>query len=196
MTSEVEIAARNLAGGPDPRRAQADRLAPGAVEAIVNASHSDPFAVLGPHQVGPDRWEIRAMAPDAQAIDVLDWSGTHVLAAMERRHAAGFFVAGIKSAERPGYRLRVQTAHGTHIRVDPYSYGPILSNQELGHIRDVGSDAPYRVLGAHPRRVGEIEGFLFAVWAPNAQRVSVVGDFNNWDGRTHPLRLRHQIGVW
>jgi len=115
---------------------------------------------------------------------------------MERRHEAGFFVARVKASERPGYRLRVQTVHGTGVRVDPYSYGPILSNQELGEIRAIGSDAPYRVLGAHLRQVGEIAGFLFAVWAPSAQGVSVVGDFNDWDGRAHPMRLRHQAGIW
>jgi len=196
MTTEIEMAAKSLESGADPGRAQADRLAPGAVEAIVNARHSDPFAVLGPHQVAPDQWEVRAMVPDAQAIEVLDWSGSRTVATMERRHEAGFFVARVKASERPGYRLRVQTVHGTGVRVDPYSYGPILSNQELGEIRAIGSDAPYRVLGAHLRQVGEIAGFLFAVWAPSAQRVSVVGDFNDWDGRAHPMRLRHQAGIW
>jgi 1,4-alpha-glucan branching enzyme len=196
MTTEIEIAAKSLAGAPDPRRAAADRLARGDIEAIVDASHADPFAVLGPHQVGPKEWEIRAMVPEAQAIDVLDWGGGRTLATMERRHEAGFFVAKVTGSERPGYRLRVETAHGSGVRVDPYSYGPILSNQELGDMRNVGSDAPYRVLGAHRRQVGEVAGFLFAVWAPSARRVGVVGDFNHWDGRAHPMRLRHQAGIW
>jgi 1,4-alpha-glucan branching enzyme len=196
MTTEIEIAAKSLEGRADAGRAKGDRLPPGAIDAIVNASHSDPFAVLGPHEVAAGQWEVRALVPNAPVIDLLDWSGTKTLAPMERRHEAGFFVGRVKAAERPGYRLRVQTGHGTSVRVDPYSYGPILSNQELGQIRDVGSEAHFHVLGAHRRQIGEVEGFLFAVWAPTAQRVSVVGDFNDWDGRAHPMRLRHQAGVW
>ncbi|HEX2135792.1 MAG TPA: 1,4-alpha-glucan branching protein GlgB, partial [Microvirga sp.] len=196
MTSEVEIAAKSIDARAQARRAHDDRLVPGAVEAIVNASHADPFAVLGPHEVGPGQWEIRAMVPNAVAIDVLDWSGARTLATMERRHQAGFFLARLKAGERPGYRLRIETGHGTSVRVDPYSYGPILSNQELWQTRDVGSDAHFRILGAHQRQVGDVQGFLFAVWAPTAQRVSVVGDFNDWDGRAHPMRLRHNAGVW
>jgi 1,4-alpha-glucan branching enzyme len=196
MTTEVEIAAKTAGARTDRSRTKIVRLGADAVDAIVHARHTDPFAVLGPHEIGPGRWEIRAMIPDARMIEVLAWDGVTFLATMERRHEAGFFVGVVNSDQRPGYRLRVETAHDVAVRYDPYSYGPIISNQELSQIGDVGSDAHYRILGAHRRTVGEVQGFLFSVWAPTAQRVSVVGDFNNWDGRAHPMRLRHHAGVW
>jgi 1,4-alpha-glucan branching enzyme len=196
MTTEVEIAARTAGNRSGKNRSKADRLDPHAVDAIVNGQHRDPFAVLGPHQVGPDLWEIRAMVPGAQGIDVLAWDRDTVLATMERCHEAGFFAARLMSDQRPGYRLRVEHVEGIEIRHDPYSFGPILGDQDLSRIRDVGSDAPYRILGAHETVVGDVQGFLVAVWAPTARQVSIVGDFNSWDGRSHPMRLRHSIGVW
>jgi len=167
-----------------------------AIEAILQARHGDPFAVLGPHQVLPGRWEVRAMLPEALAVDILSPNGSDVLASMERRHESGFFVAPLTAEERPFYRLRLRTAQGESVRYDPYSFGPILSGDDLRQMRDVGSDAHYRMLGAHPVEVGGIPGFRFTVWAPTARRVSVIGDFNRWDGRVHPMRLRHDVGVW
>ncbi|MFC4171475.1 1,4-alpha-glucan branching protein GlgB [Microvirga sp. GCM10011540] len=196
MTSEVEIAAKTAGDRTDKGRMTASRLSGDAIDAVVNARHPDPFAVLGPHEVAPGQWEIRAMIPTARSIEVLPWEGDAVLSTMERRHEAGFFVGRLEASRRPGYRLRVETGDGVAVRYDPYSYGPIMSDQDLVQIRDVGSDAHYRLLGAHSITVGGIEGFLFTVWAPTAQRVSVVGDFNEWDGRAHPMRLRHHAGVW
>ncbi len=196
MTTEVEIAARTAGARADKSRGRIERLAPEAVEAIVHGQHRDPFAVLGPHPVGDGLWEIRAMVPHAHAVDVLSWSSDAVLATMERRHDAGFFAAQVRAEERPGYRLRVQGPGGVEVRHDPYSYGPIISDQDLTRIRDVGSDAPYRVLGAHQATIGDVQGFLFAVWAPTARQISIVGDFNAWDGRAHPMRMRHSAGVW
>jgi 1,4-alpha-glucan branching enzyme len=148
MTTEVEIAARTAGARADKGRDRIERLAPQAVEAIAHGRHRDPFAVLGPHRVGDGLWEIRAMVPHARAVDVLSWNSDAVLATMERRHDAGFFTAQVKAEERPGYRLRVEGPGGVEVRHDPYSYGPIVSDQDLSQIRDVGSDAPYRVLGA------------------------------------------------
>ncbi|HEY8381041.1 MAG TPA: 1,4-alpha-glucan branching protein GlgB [Microvirga sp.] len=196
MTTEIEIAAKTGETPAARGRAKPAALAREAIDAIVEARHADPFAVLGPHEVAPGRWEIRAMLPHAAGAELLGFDGVTVLAPMERRHEAGFFVGTIKADQRPGYRLRIDGPSGSEVRIDPYSYGPILSNEELSHTRDVGSDAHYRVLGAHPRQVGEVQGFLFCVWAPTAQRVSVIGDFNRWDGRAHPMRLRHHAGVW
>jgi 1,4-alpha-glucan branching enzyme len=196
MTTEVEIAARTAGARADKNRGKIERLAPQAVEAIAHGQHRDPFAVLGPHPVGDGLWEIRAMVPHAHAVDVLSWSSDAVLATMERRHDAGFFTAQVRAEERPGYRLRVAGPGGVEVRHDPYSYGPIISDQDLTRIRDVGSDAPYRVLGAHQATIGDVRGFLFAVWAPTARQISIVGDFNAWDGRAHPMRMRHSAGVW
>ena len=136
------------------------------------------------------------MIPRALAVEVLDADGASVLAPMERRNDAGFFVATVKSEERPWYRLRFETPHGTFVRYDPYSFGPILDDESLASVGDVGSEAPYHVLGAHCRTVGSVDGFLFTVWAPSARRVNLIGDFNDWDGRAHPMRLRYPSGIW
>jgi 1,4-alpha-glucan branching enzyme len=167
-----------------------------AIAALLEARHPDPFDLLGPHEVEPGKWEIRTFLPAARSVTIEAHDRSRTLAQAERRHDAGFFIARLDSAERPYYRLRIETPHGEVIRWDPYSFGRILAEEDLGKIRDVGSDAHYRLLGAHRRRVGEVEGFLFTVWAPNARRVSVVGDFNNWDGRVYPMRLRHSAGIW
>ncbi|MBM6593274.1 1,4-alpha-glucan branching protein GlgB [Microvirga pudoricolor] len=201
MTTEIKIAARNAVdrNRSDDRKSghvQSGHVQPEAIHAIVNASHRDPFSVLGPHPVGQGRWEIRVMVPGAEAIDLVAPDGSAVLLSMDRRHQAGFFTATVESEDRPWYRLHVLTPHGWELRYDPYAYLPILTNPELTHIRDVGSDAHYRILGAHRRVLGGIEGFLFAVWAPNARQVSIIGEFNDWDGRAHPMRLRHDGGIW
>ena len=170
-------------------------ISAGAIEAIVNADHGDPFGVLGPHKVATGLWEVRAMLPQARTAAVVTRDG-QVLAAMERRHEAGFFVARFQSRSRPSYRLRIENAGGTRVVTDPYSFGPVLAGQDLERARHVGDDALYHSLGAHRAVVDGVHGFLFAVWAPNARRVAVVGDFNDWDGRRHPMRVRHEGGAW
>src|SRR4051812_2774853 len=91
-------------------------VSPEAVEAILQARHGDPFAVLGPHPILAGRWEIRAMLPEALAVDILSPDGSVVLATMERRHEAGFFVAPLTADERPFYRLRIRTPRGDSLR--------------------------------------------------------------------------------
>jgi len=191
MPKSAAMAETKQSGGPDRVG-----VPPEAIAAILQARHGDPFAVLGPHQVRTGEWEIRALLPEAEAVEVLSPDGATVLGAMMRRHEAGFFVASVRADDRPFYRLRIKTPHGETLRYDPYSFGPILSGEDLRQIRDVGSDAHYRLLGAHQVDVGGIQGFRFTVWAPTARRVSVVGDFNRWDGRVNPMRLRHDAGVW
>ncbi len=184
---------------PSPERAEArsklTTLAADAIEAIVSARHGDPFAVLGHHETAPGLWEIRAMLPQASRAVLVSADGKRTLAPMERVHAAGLFVGAVRSEAAPRYRLAIDTAEGSAIIVDPYAFGTILDDATLAGLRAVGSDAPYRVLGAHHATIDGVHGFLFAVWAPNAQRVSVVGDFNGWDGRRHPMRDRHDTGV-
>jgi 1,4-alpha-glucan branching enzyme len=166
------------------------------IEALLHARHGNPFGILGPHEISKGRWEIRVFLPGVQAVEVVSPDGSTSIAQMERRHEAGFFVACLDSQERPFYRLRIRTPQGESLRYDPYSFGPLLGTDELRQAREVGSDAHFRVLGAHRISVGGIDGYRFAVWAPTARRVSVIGDFNGWDGRVHPMRLRHDAGVW
>ncbi|ACS39691.1 1,4-alpha-glucan branching protein GlgB [Methylorubrum extorquens] len=172
------------------------KLSNEALAAVVNASHGDPFDVLGPHEIAAGLWEIRAVLPEARIATVVGPNGKRVIAPMERTHEAGFFTARFSSRARPKYRLRLETENEVVVRDDPYRFRPILTDEGLLGIAAVGSDAVYENLGAHRTVVDGVTGFIFAVWAPNARRVSVVGDFNAWDGRRHPMRLRHNVGVW
>ncbi|WFT83723.1 1,4-alpha-glucan branching protein GlgB [Methylobacterium sp. CB376] len=158
------------------------------------AGHGDPFAVLGPHEVSPGRWEVRAVLPEARAAALILGEAR---IEMERRHPAGFFVGAFAHEGRPDYRIAVEAWDNTErLRRDPYEFGTTLNQAEIGLLRDVGNDAVQRVLGGQADTIGGVPGFRFAVWAPNARRVSVVGDFNDWDGRRHPMRLWHDGGVW
>src|SRR5215204_918273 len=165
-----------------------------AVAAIVAAEHGDPFGVLGPHEVAPGVWEVRAMLPEASAASVTLDAGVAI--PMEKRHDAGFFVARFEAPSRPNYRLSLEIGGRTVAREDTYRFGGCLTDEDIAALRDVGGDAVYRKLGAQTATLSGVAGFNFAVWAPNARRVSVIGDFNDWDGRRHPMRLRHAGGVW
>lgn len=167
-----------------------------AIEAIVGGRHGDPFGFLGPHKVAKGQWEIRAFLPDASRAVIVSTDGKKMLTQMERIDPAGFFVAQVEGADRPRYRIEIDTAAGSVVREDAYRFEPTLDDTALSATTAVGSDAPFRVLGVHQVTSDGVDGFRFAVWAPNAQRVSVVGDFNDWDGRCHPMRLRHSVGVW
>lgn len=163
------------------------------VDALVRAEHGDPFAILGPHADG-DGLVIRAYLPNALGVEVLDRSGANALGSMEQGQVPGFFVTRLLHPQP--YLLRIRWAGGEQITEDPYSFGPQLGEIDMhlfseGNHREIG-----RVFGAQVAEVDGVSGVRFAVWAPNARRVSVVGDFNGWDGRRHPMRLRFPSGVW
>jgi 1,4-alpha-glucan branching enzyme len=172
-------------------KASADRV----IEDLAGARHSDPFAVLGPHP-DKDGVLIRVIQPRAEAVAVLVPDREPV--PMERRDAAGIFEARLEGGGSvPDYRLRVTYPGGYEADVDdPYRYGRVIGDYDLYLFGEGNHTRVYDKFGAHPMRVGETEGAHFAVWSPNAQRVSVVGDFNDWDGRTHPMRSLGSSGVW
>ena len=164
-------------------------LNPGAIEAIVNARHGDPFAILGPHE-----GSVRAFIPGADSVTVVDRDTGLAAAHLQRIHPAGFF-AGTVGAHGP-YLLRIGQGAASWETEDPYSFPPILGDLDI-HLLAEGRHLDFgRTLGAHPAELEGVAGVRFAVWAPNAQRVSVVGDFNEWDGRRHPMRKRHGPGMW
>ncbi len=168
-------------------------IAEADARALVRAEHSDPFAVLGLHR-SADTWVVRAYLPDALAVDVIDAGTGLSLAAMTQPQVPGLFVAAVPSAM--AYRLRIRWAGGLQESEDPYSFGVLLSDMDIhlfaeGNHRDLA-----HCLGAQVMEVDTTPGVRFAVWAPNARRVSVVGDFNSWDGRRHPMRRRHASGLW
>ena len=162
------------------------------VEAIVEGRHDDPFAVLGVHEAG-GAVVVRAFVPGAESVDVVTRDGA-TLASLARRHAGGFFEGTIP--RRTAYRLRAANVAGTWIADDPYAYGPVLGPLDDWLIGEGTHAKLYDGLGAHAIVHEGMAGVHFAVWAPNARRVSVVGDFNSWDGRRHAMRKRLGAGVW
>ena len=164
-----------------------------AVTALVEGRHGDPFAILGDHRVGGER-VIRAFMPGARGVDVLAREDGSRIGTLEMAHPAGLF-AGPVAAAGP-YRLRVRWPDAVQDTEDPYSFGLLLGDLDL-HL--IGQGTHYqlgRCLGAQAMSCEGVVGVRFAVWAPNARRVSVVGDFNSWDGRRLPMRLRGSAGVW
>jgi 1,4-alpha-glucan branching enzyme len=172
-------------------------LPPDEVDRFVAGEHSDPFRVLGPHRVG-NGLEIRVFRPDARRIDiVLDQHPEEPIAA-QKIQQDGFFCATVRNATRDlPYHIRVTAWEGSHyLTRDPYQYGPIMGEVDLHLFAEGQHWNIYDKFGAHLRTIGDATGVYFAVWAPNAQRVSVVGDFNGWDGRVNPMRKLIGSGVW
>ena len=167
------------------------------VSRFVRGIHSDPFRVLGPHCVGDDL-EIRVFRPDARSVDILLDREPDKPIAAERIEQEGFFCATIAGANRDlQYHVRITDRDGSqHVTRDPYQYGPIMGQVDLHLFAEGQHWKIYEKFGAHLRTIGDAAGAYFAVWAPNAQRVSVVGDFNNWDGRVNPMRKLLDAGVW
>ncbi|QJI11572.1 1,4-alpha-glucan branching protein GlgB [Pseudomonas sp. ADAK22] len=165
------------------------------VEALVRAEHHDPFSILGPHDDEQGGQFIRAFLPEALSVEVLARDSGETLGNLDASPVPGLFVGHFKT--RQSYLLKIQWAGGEQITEDPYSFSQLLLGEmdlylfAEGNHRDLSS-----CLGAQVTSVDGVQGVRFAVWAPNARRVSVVGDFNIWDGRRHPMRLRHPSGVW
>lgn len=157
-------------------RATADALAAGTL--------ADPFAVLGPHG-----GIVRAFLPGARSVEAVTAAETVTLDAID---PPGLFAGPVAGP----YRLRVRWPDSVQETEDPYAFGPLLGDLDLHLIAEGRHFRLTDALGSHPLEVGGTAGVRFAVWAPNAARVAVVGDFNAWDTRRHPMRLRHGSGVW
>jgi 1,4-alpha-glucan branching enzyme len=166
------------------------------IDLLRSARHGDPFAVLGMHADAKGALWVRAWLPGAVAVSVLDAAGKS-LAALALRHADGLFEGRLRIRKRRAYRLAVQWADGQQAQIeDPYRFPPLLGEMDLWLMGEGSHLRPFEVLGARPREIDGVAGTAFAVWAPNASRVSVVGDFNFWNGARHPMRLRRECGVW
>ncbi len=164
----------------------------GVIEAIVAGLHDDPFAVLGPHEA-KGALVVRAFVPGAETLEAVGRDGGS-LAALDRAHPAGFFEGRL--AARAAYRLRARRGADEWIVDDPYAFGPVLGPMDDWLLVEGTHARLFDRLGAHAIEHEGARGVHFAVWAPNARRVSVVGDFNGWDGRRHTMRRRVDIGVW
>ena len=170
------------------------------LEQIVHAEHSDPFHVLGPHLIekdGKQRVAIRAFLPRAVSANVV-FPGGRTPEMMMSIHREGIWEATLPDTALPGaYEFAVTFDNGAQEYVDdPYRFPPILSEFDLHLLGEGTHYQKYEKFGAHVCTLDGTRGVSFAVWAPNALRVSVVGDFNQWDGRTHSMRLRGESGCW
>jgi 1,4-alpha-glucan branching enzyme len=166
-----------------------------AIQAIVDARHGDPFSVLGMHVVD-GVVAVRAMLPHASHVLIIESATGVRVASLTRVNDAGFFSGAVSDRSEPfAYRFEVHV--GTTITTidDPYRFGLIAGDLDLYLFGEGTHRRLYDLLGAHPRAMDGVDGVAFSVWAPSARRVSVVGDFNSWDGRRHPMRVRSG-GVW
>jgi len=179
------------------------------IEEIVGGKHCDPFHILGPHwidQEEPGALAIRAFRPGAIGLDVL-WGAKEETHSATKIHPEGLFEVLLSPAaiglparqaiEPTAYRLRFHFADGRRFETyDAYAFPPVLTDYDLYLIGEGNHFENYEKMGAHVREIAGVRGVHFGVWAPNAMRVSVVGDFDLWDGRTHALRSRSLTGIW
>jgi 1,4-alpha-glucan branching enzyme len=165
------------------------------IELLIARRQPDPHRVLGAHPA-PRGAVVRVYRPDAQRVRVLPEGGEAVV--LRRRRREGVFAGTIEGASLPlRYELELTAADGaTRTLHDPYAYLPTVGELDLHLAGEGRHEELYRRLGAHPREIDGVAGVGFAVWAPSARSVSVVGDFNDWDGRVHQLRSLGGSGVW
>src|SRR5258706_9390264 len=171
-------------------------LLPDTFDGLVTGQHGDPFAVLGPHAGREGMVSVRALLPTARAVAAVMPDGT--VSPLRAVHPAGFWEGEVPGRRLPlAYRLRVVDDQGQVSEVeDPYRFPPTLSAYDL-HL--LGEGTHYRLferLGAHPIRHEGVEGVRFVVWAPNARRGSLGGDWDGWGGRPQPHRLDPRHRLW
>ncbi|HLB33474.1 MAG TPA: 1,4-alpha-glucan branching protein GlgB [Chthoniobacterales bacterium] len=171
---------------------------------LLETRHNDPHHILGVHSLSNGHWIVRVWHPGARGVTlcVEGTKGVEMKTPFSYVHEAGLFEveveASIFEVGKPfAYTLEITNAHGVTSRIhDPYAFPPQIGDVDL-YLHAQGKHwGMYHHLGAHPRTVEGVKGTVFAVWAPHAQRVSVVGDFNGWDGRFHMMRRLGHSGVW
>jgi 1,4-alpha-glucan branching enzyme len=168
------------------------------INRIVWNQHHDPFEVLGPHQFeenGKTGWVVRAYLPNAEAAWVVR-PEERLEYPMQAVHHPHFFEAKLETTELTNYQLRVKEGEHERVLYDPYAFrSPLLTDFDLHLFAEGNHHRIYEKLGAHPTEIDGVKGVYFAVWAPNARNVSLLGDFNHWDGRKHQMR-KGDSGVW
>lgn len=165
------------------------------VDALVRGLHNNPHHILGMHECIDDVY-INAYLPGAKVVNAIDVSNRRKYTLVSER-VPGFFSIVIKNKKSFEYKLNVRFDDGEEITYfDPYVFEPVIDPIDISLFNEGEHYAIYEKMGAHPMTVDGVEGVLFAVWAPNADRVSVVGNFNHWDGRRHPMRKLDYSGIF
>ena len=174
-------------------------IAPDQVNQIVWNQHNNPFEVLGPHPVEQNgtvkSWVVRAYLPKSSAAWVVcpDQRKEYQ---MQSVHHPNFFECQIETAKLSNYQLRIQEGEHEKVIYDPYAFrSPKLTEFDIHLFTEGNHHRIYEKLGAHPTEIDGVKGVYFAVWAPNARNASILGDFNQWDGRQHQMR-KGVTGIW
>jgi len=181
-------------------------LSPEQVYSVVENRHSNPFEVLGSHALGAAEsngnangksatWVVRAYLPDAEAAWVIHPQERQEYP-MQSIHHPHFFECEMSGSEDRNYRIKVRENGHERVMRDPYAFkSPLLTDFDIHLFNEGNHHLIYEKMGAHPVEVDGVAGVYFAVWAPNARNISIVGNFNNWDGRRHQMRMLSG-GVW
>ncbi len=191
MVSKVKTAASKAEARAEALRAT--QMAE-ALDAIAQGRHFDPFSILG--IFGSDKnWTARVFAPGADTLEAYTLDGKPI-GTLTQVHGAGIFEGSLSLTSRQPVRYLAKARHGDWSFADPYSFGPVLGPMDDYYIAEGSHLRLFDKLGAHVMGHEGAQGVHFAVWAPNARRVSVVGSFNSWDGRRHAMRCRIDTGIW
>jgi 1,4-alpha-glucan branching enzyme len=169
------------------------------IKALLNATHSKAEQVLGLQHCDDSGYlYINVFLPHAKSVDIIAKDSQKKIASLAEIGQSGFFSKKLRRKKPFNYLLQVNQHGKTELIEDPYAYSDFSLLGELDlHLLSEGShQQPYRVLGAHECSVNQVAGVCFSVWAPNANNVSVIGDFNHWDGRQHPMRNINHSGYW
>jgi 1,4-alpha-glucan branching enzyme len=166
-----------------------------ARQMIARGEHADPFSVLGVHLSPNGEKQVCAWLPGAQTVRAIADTGDETVT-LNPESPAGFFQSTVSETLANGYQLQIQWPEMEQQTKDPYSFGPIASDEDLWLHAEGTHLRPYQFLGAHVREIDGVRGTAFSIWAPNASAASVVGDFNSWNVTRHPMRLRAPAGVW
>ncbi len=170
---------------------------PDAINSLLNAVHGSPFDLLGPHQVNENQVSIRVLRPTAKKLILIDET-TGTSYPMTRLREEGFFEVTLEGqAADLKYHYKAETHEGKkETFYDPYAFAPLLTEYDLYLFAEGRHLYIYEKMGAHLCEFNDVKGVHFAVWAPNAYRVGVIGSFNGWDTRVHPMRLHGASGIW
>ena len=168
------------------------------MEAIIEGDHGNVFAVLGIHKdKGSKSVFIRTYQPNTRSVEVIKKEDGSSLGFMEKLDPRGFYQINLGACDNFAYKFRIENDKGDIYEAeDVYRFNPTLGDIDVYLLAEGNHLNMYKILGAHVREMDGVKGVSFAVWAPNAKRVSVVGGFNNWDGRVNAMRKHISCGVW